>query len=818
MQKLTFQLLAMLLFAITANAQNYTISGYITDEADGETLIGASVFDKISKKGNAANNFGYYSITLSKGDVLLEYSFVGYTHQLYDFVLQNDTVINVKLSSGQTLQEVTVVGNRSQTGAESTQMSAVEVSVEQIKNIPSIFGESDVIKALQLLPGVQGGTEGSAGMYVRGGGMDENLLLLDGVPVYNVNHMFGFFSVFNTDAVKNVTLYKGSFPARFGGRLSSVVDIRMKDGNEKKIQGSASIGLISSKFNIEGPIIKDRTTFNISARRTYIDVLARPFMNKYNKDQNEDNNYKENTIAGYYFYDLNAKFTHKINDRNRLYLSAYLGDDAVYTKMQTSDKSMQNQRVEDWTNLSWKWGNTITALRWNHVLTNKMFANTTLSYTRYRSNMGIGAESVYEYDSNPVNNYSENTQLDYRSGIEDLTARVDIDYTPNTQHDVKFGAGYTFHTFNPDVTRLKSKTTEQEIIQDTDTVIGSSKIYPKELSAYVEDNISIGRRIKFNAGLHFSHYSVQNTNYHSLEPRLGIRALINEDVSVKAGYAMMGQYIHMLSNSSISLPTDLWVSATKDIEPMRSHQYSAGVFWRWKDVADVSIEGYWKTMHNLIEYKDGASFMGFSSGWEEKVNMGDGKAYGVELLLQRSFGNTTGWIGYTWSKSTRLFDRPGQEINFGREFPAKYDRRHDVSITMSHIFSDRIDISGSWVYSTGNTGTLAMQYNKPLQGPQAEVASYDEYELPYINSRNNYRFNAYHRLDLGVNFHKKKRWGMRTWNISIYNVYNQLNPFMVYPSSEYSYNPETGESEGRNFLNQITLFPIIPSVSYTIKF
>lgn len=812
----SIQLFVLLMFAVTINAQNYTISGYLTDETDGETLIGASVFDGISKKGNAANNFGYYSITLPKGYVLLEYSFVGYTPKHYDFVLQKDTIINVKLSSGQTLQEVTVVGSRSQVGVESTQMSAVEVSVEQIRNIPTIFGENDVIKALQLLPGVQGGTEGSAGMYVRGGGMDENLLLLDGVPVYNVNHMFGFFSVFNTDAVKNVTLYKGSFPARFGGRLSSVVDIRMKDGNEKKIQGSASIGLISSKFNIEGPIIKDRTTFNISARRTYIDVLTRPFINMYNR-QNSDSGYRESINGGYYFYDLNAKFTHKIDDNNRLYLSTYLGDDVVHTKMQTSDKSRDEQRVEDWTNLSWKWGNIISALRWNHVLTNKMFANTTLSYTRYRSNMGIGAESIYEYNFNPANNYSDKTELSYQSGIEDLTARVDIDYMPNTQHDIKFGAGYTYHTFNPDVTRLKSKTTEYEITQDVDTVIGSRKIYANELSTYIEDNISLGRYIKFNAGLHFSLYSVQNTNYHSLEPRLGVRALITDDISVKAGYAMMGQYIHMLSNSSISLPTDLWVSATKNIDPMRSYQYSAGLFWRLKDIADVSLEGYWKTMHNLIEYKDGASFMGFSSDWEEKVSMGDGKAYGVELLLQRSFGNTTGWIGYTWAKSTRLFNRPGQEINYGREFPAKYDRRHDVSVTMSHKFSDRIDISGSWVYTTGNTGTLAMQYSTAFPIPQLNYPGYES-NLPYINSRNNYRLNAYHRMDLGINFHKQKRWGMRTWNISIYNVYNQMNPFMVYPSTESTYNRETEEVDYRDVLKQVTLFPIIPSVSYTIKF
>ena len=424
MNKTTILLLLLLTFAVTTNAQNYTISGYITDEDDGETLIGAAVFDKVTKKGNVANNFGYYSITLPVGDVSLEYSFVGYTSRQYDFTLQKDTVINVKLSSGQTLQEVIVIGSRSQTGVESTQMSAVEVSVEQIKNIPTIFGENDVIKALQLLPGVQGGTEGSAGMYVRGGGMDENLLLLDGVPVYNVNHMLGFFSVFNADAVKNVTLYKGSFPARFGGRLSSVVDIRMKDGNEKKIQGSASIGLISSKFNIEGPIIKDRTTFNLSARRTYIDILARPFINKYNKKQSEESSYQENTTPGYYFYDLNAKFTHKIDNRNRLFLSAYLGDDAVYVNMQTADKSMQDQNEEDWTNLSWKWGNIISALRWNHVLTNKMFANTTLSYTRYRSDMGVGAESIYEYNSNPTNNYSENIELNYQSGIEDLAAQI----------------------------------------------------------------------------------------------------------------------------------------------------------------------------------------------------------------------------------------------------------------------------------------------------------------------------------------------------------------------------------------------------------
>ena len=380
------------LFFINLNAQQCTISGFITDESNGETLISASVFDSLSKKGTVSNNFGYYSITLPVGETTINYSYVGFTPEQKSFNLTKDTVINVKLSSAISLKEVTVISRRNELGVQGSQMSAIEVPVEQIKNIPTLFGENDLLKTLQLLPGVQSGTEGSAGLYVRGGGPDQNLILLDGIPIYNVNHMFGFFSAFNTDAIKNVTLYKGSFPARFGGRLSSVVDVRMNDGDDKNYHGNISVGLISSKINLEGPIWKEKTTFNISARRTYMDILAQPIIKMGVKQSNPDDEDIKAT-AGYYFYDLNAKITHKFSDRDKLFLSAYKGDDAVYAKYRTSHLISDSYESADWMELGWDWGNTLAALRWNHVATNKLFMNITGSYTRYRSLMNVGYES-----------------------------------------------------------------------------------------------------------------------------------------------------------------------------------------------------------------------------------------------------------------------------------------------------------------------------------------------------------------------------------------------------------------------------------------
>lgn len=814
-------------FTSSLLAQRFTISGFITDESNGETLISASVFDNVSRKSVVSNNFGHYSITLSAGEVALNYSYVGFTTDVREFQLSCDTVINIKLNSSISLKEVTVVGRRNELGVQGSQMSAIEVPIEQIKNIPTLFGENDLIKALQLLPGVQSGTEGSAGLYVRGGGPDQNLILLDGIPIYNVNHMFGFFSAFNTDAVKNVTLYKGSFPARFGGRLSSVVDVRMNDGDDKNYHGNISVGLISSKINLEGPIWKEKTTFNISARRTYMDILAQPII-RYGVKQSNPDNADTKTTAGYYFYDLNAKITHKFSDRDKLFLSAYKGDDAVYAKYRTKYSNTNYGESSEWMNMGWDWGNTLGALRWNHLVTNKLFMNITGSYTKYRSLMSVGYENEsINKQVEPPKSTSSEMKMGYRSGIEDWSLRADFDYSPNTSHDIKFGTSYTYHTFRPDVSSIYAKDNDYGTEFKIDTVIGSKNIYAHETITYLEDNISITDWLKVNTGLHFSTYHVQKESYTSLEPRLGIRLLAGEKLSFKAGYAQMSQYIHLLSNNSISLPTDLWVPATKRIEPMKSYQYALGVFYNLNDVLDLSLEGYYKSMDNLIEYRDGASFMGSSSGWEDKVVSGNGWSYGIEFLAQRSFGSTTGWLGYTWSKTERLFDRPGEEINFGKVFPAKYDRRHDISFTVTHKFSEKIDLSGTWVFATGNTATLGLHEYQGINIPDQDRFSGGFYSnnISHISSRNNYRFNNYHRADIGVNFHKKKKRGVRTWNISVYNAYNQKNPFMVYPSSEGSVMMGTDSNgnpittyESKSVFKQVTLFPIIPSVSYSFKF
>lgn len=809
-------LFCLLLFTIVvqAFAQRYTVSGYITDKASGETLISATVFDGSSTKGATSNNFGYYSLTLPVGNVLLEYSYIGYKTFKQEFILQGDTVLNIVLDQDNLLEEVTVIGTRKESWVRGTQMSKVEVPIELIKNIPTLLGENDLIKALQLLPGVQSGTEGSAGLYVRGGGPDENLLLLDGVPLYNVNHLMGFFSVFNSDAIKNVTLYKGAFPARFGGRLSSVVDVQMKDGDNKKMRGTASIGLIASKVQLEGPIINEKTTFNVSLRRTYLDVLAQPIIKLAQSDNNGGI-----SGAGYYFYDMNAKFTHTLSNKDKLYLSTYLGNDAIYMKSKKGYTSGGNFETNEHTKINWDWGNAIAALRWNRILNNKLFMNTTASFTRYRSAMSnsYGSSSWYYTEKEQINT-SEESQLTYNSGIQDWTVKNDFDFTPNAYHDIKFGTSYTYHTFTPDVTSMKIVDSEQTE-QNIDTMSGSPKVYAHETSAYLEDNISLGKMLKLNLGVHFSSFHVENSNYFSLQPRAGLRLLINDNLSLKAGYASMSQYIHMLSNNNISMPTDLWVPATSKIKPMKSHQYALGAFYTLKDIANFSVEGYYKTMDNLLEYKDGASFMGASTNWEDKVSMGRGVAYGVELLAQRSFGKTTGWVGYTWSKSNRIFDQPGNVINKGEWFPAKYDRRHDFNITATHKFSEKIDFSASWVFSTGNTATFAFHEYTAADSPTYKHGFLYPGSYSYLESRNNFRYSNYHRLDLGVNFHKKtKRGNLRTWNVSIYNAYSQLNPFHIYVWDEHTVNPDTGEQKTKNVLRQATLFPIIPSVTYTIKF
>ncbi len=801
-----FPLLVLLTLAGSgALAQSYTISGVVSDAESGETMISATIYDMRSGKGALTNQYGRYSLTLPRDTVVLRVSYVGY-HTYFDTLyLNQNRSINIKMNANRTLKTVKVTAEKV-SSHRSSQMSAIDVPVEHIKAVPAIFGETDVLKALQLLPGVQSGSEGMSGMYVRGGGPDENLFLLNGVPVYNVNHLGGFFSAFNADAIKGVTLYKGSFPAHFGGRLSSVVDITTNDGNDKKLHGGFSIGLISARLNLDGPIYKDKTTFNLSARRTYADILILPIVRGLGVSMGSV------LKAGYYFYDLNGKVSHKFSDRSRLTADFYMGDDVVYTSLKPMklpivdvDFGGMDLRM----NMGYNWGNIVSSLRWNYELTPQLFMSLSGSYTRYRNDVQVG---IAESWKNGVNFEYDSAAMYYNSGIHDYSLRADFDYQPNPNHLVKFGANALHHIFYPDVRGMYTEQTHQGAVisDDTtaiyDTLIGESVVHANELNLYIEDDWSISEALKVNAGVHMSSFLVQGKPYFSLQPRLSGRFLLTDDLSVKAGYAMMTQYMHLLSNGSVNLPSDLWVPVTANIAPMKSHQIAGGGSYTLSGLFDISVEGYYKWMHNLLEYREGASFMTSSTGWEDKVCMGDGWAYGVEFLLQRTVGELNGWIGYTWSKTMRQFDREGQTLNDGNPFPAKYDRRHDISLMLSYKPNDRWDAGITWVYSTGNVMSLAMQeYYDPEVGT-----------IGYVESRNNLRLPAYHRMDVGVNFHKQMKRGHRTISVSVYNVYNHKNPFLVYESNGYSF--QHGNTRYGSALVQLSIFPFMPSISYDFKF
>ena len=778
-----------LLLFVAPVAGQHTISGTVKDAQTGETLIGATVYDTVSRKGAATNQHGRYSLTLKNEEAVLRVSFVGCETQYISLTLKANQRVDVKLKSSYTLKEVVIVGQRTQ-HLESSQPSVVEVPVEQVKSIPMIFGETDVVKAVQLLPGVQSGAEGMAGMYVRGGGPDENLFLLDGVPMYNVNHLGGFFSAFNSDAVKNISLYKGSFPAHFGSRLSSVLDITTNDGNDKEYHGGVGIGTISAKVNLEGPIIKEKTTFSLSARRTYGDVLLQPLIALVTAA--EGSNAKIN--AGYYFYDLNAKVTHRFSERSRLYASYYMGDDALYARL----KLMDGYDFREYLKFNYRWGNIVGSLRWNYELTPRLFLNLSGAYTRYRSKLSVTSE--FEDRSE---NVTESMELGFGSGIRDYLACADFDYQPTPDHTAKFGLHYTYHHFTPETQSVHFKAASETL----DTTIGQSTVGAHEVMVYGEDDWRITDFLKVNLGLNVTGFGVQGKFYPSVQPRVSGRWLIGDRWSVKAGYARMTQYLHLLSTSTVSLPTDLWVPVTAHITPMTSNQVAVGVFYNLLDSVNLSVEGYYKNMDNLLEYKDGASFWGSSQGWEQKVCMGRGWAYGIEFLAQKTVGKLTGWVGYTWSHTDRQFDREGMVLNEGKPFPAKYDRRHDVSIVLTYKFNERFDLSVTWVYSTGNAATLALQQFDP--DPDPAGVYYYQTTADYVSSRNNYRMPAYHRMDVGFNWHRKFRFGRRTLNLSVYNLYNRQNPYMLYTETTYS---------GGQTLNQLSLFPIMPSISYNWMF
>ncbi|MBO7597404.1 MAG: TonB-dependent receptor [Bacteroidales bacterium] len=773
------------LFNNAANAQERaTISGYINDLQGKETILGATIVNVGTTLGTITNEFGFYSITLPKGNVNLRYSYVGYTAQTMSFNLTKDTVINVLLSGDAQLQEIVVTGEKAEAGIASTGMGSLDIPVRMIEHTPTLLGETDLMRTIQMTPGVQQGVGGASSFFVRGGNGDENLVLLDGAPVYKIDHLFGFFSVFTPEAIKKVSFYKSSFPARYNGRTSSVMDVRTKDGDLQNYHGSVSIGLLTSRINFEGPIVKDKTAFNISARTTYFSAVATPFMPKDSK-------------FSYWFYDLNAKINHKFSDKDRLFFGLYNGQDKYHDNY---EDDWGDNNYHDHYGSDMKWGNTIPSLRWNHVFSQKLFSNTTISYNHYRMNL-----SSFDEETNKSNNSFTSSSSTYGSEIIDWGASSDFDFMPSPKHSIKFGINYLYHDFAPETTSMRDKYNDKESSSDSTYSTTGKEIYAHELSLYIEDNWKLTDFLHVNPGFAYTVFSVEGKSYHNYQPRLSVKYIINSYWNVKASFTMMSQCVHMLSSTPIAMPTDLWVPITKDIKPEHATQYSVGAYCTRIKGYEFSLEGYFKEMDNVLEYKDGMSYMGFSGNWNQLVAMGEGTSKGVEFMARKTSGALTGMVSYTLSKSDRKFDR-GSGVNNGEKFPFTYDRRHNFNIALSQEFNERIQLDVTWMFYSGAYTSISTS-KEPMITPEG-VGS----KIGYIEGRNNYHLPPTHLMCIGINFTKQKKHCQRIWNFSVYNAYNSMNPAFVYKKEDDYGNIVEGK------LTKITILPIIPSFTLTYKF
>jgi TonB dependent receptor/CarboxypepD_reg-like domain/TonB-dependent Receptor Plug Domain len=779
MSKFLLLIISSLIVSLTSFGQGVTVSGYVREAGSLESIVGASVVVEGTAIGTITNSYGFYSLKINaQKPVILIFSMVGYDKLTQSFTLSGSTTFTASLKAQtQQLDEVTVRGETSPVG--STQMSVVQLSVSQIKQIPTLLGEKDVIKALQLLPGVQKGTEGSTALYVRGGGPDQNLILLDEAQVYNANHLFGFFSVFNGDAIKNVSFYKGGFPARYGGRLSSVIDLQMKDGNKQQLHGEGGIGLLSSRLTLEGPIQKGKSSFLVSGRRTYLDLLTKPLMPKEEK-------------IGYRFYDFNAKLNFELNATNKLYVSGYFGNDALSIKenIERSTSTIKNNSLLGW-------GNATGTLRWNHLFSQKLFLNTTAAITDFRFRFFEDFERA-RTDGTKTSSYAE-----FGSAIRDYTLKADFDYFPDNAHSLKFGAMFTQHQFTP-----RAFVNQNRVSNEQESA--GERYDNQEFGLYGEDTYQISNKLSANIGLRINGLRNSTKTYLFAEPRLSVGYQVSANTTLKASYSRNNQFVHLLSNTGVGLSTDLWVPATDKAPPQQADQIAVGLTKNFpKAGLNLTIESFRKNMRNIVAYREGASFLSFNDGakdvkWEDNITTGRGWSYGTEILLQKNKGRLTGWLGYTLSWTIHQFD----ELNNGKRFFPRYDRRHDFSAVMAYKLSPKITLSANWVYATGNALTVPQGFYYS----QADLDGNRLDRVDYLGSRNSFRAEAYHRLDLAVQFHKKKKWGERTWEVGFYNAYSRRNPLYYYLKTQ-----NTTEGQ-QTILAKRSLFPIIPSVTYSFKF
>ena len=768
--------------AIAEIAGVVTLSGYLKNKANGEALIGATVYFPELKTGVITNPYGFYSISVAPGNYSVSFSFIGYQTQSPSINLTTSQQFNLMLEEEtKQIDEVVVTGEKKNRNVENLQMSMEKVQVKMIKKLPSFMGEIDIIKSITLLPGIQNGGEGSSGLYVRGGGPDENLMILDEAPVYNASHLLGFFSVFNSDAINDVQVYKGGIPAEYGGKASSVIDIRMKDGNSQKLGMSGGIGNISSRLTVEAPIIKDKWSFIVSGRRTYADYLGRMVGLEA---------LKENQL---YFYDLNLKTNAQINAKNRLYLSAYTGDD--YFKVGES--------------IYMKWGNLTSTVRWNHLFTDKLFSNTSLIFSRYNYNLGVPGSGA--------------DQFDWTSQIRDYNFKQDFSWYLNSKNKLTLGLNMIYHHFEPGQVDANEKS------YFTDLKLANYNALDN--SVYLSNEQSIGSRLTMRYGLRYSYFQQIGKGkvreylhpdkpnekevigtieygsgklvppaYHNLEPRLALKYMLSPESSIKASYNRMVQNLHLISNTNSPTPLDIWLPSSTYIKPLIANQVGLGYFRNFnKNMFETSAEVYYKKMKNVIDYVDGAELF-LKENLETELLHGSGYAYGLELYAKKQEGRLTGWVSYTLAKSMRKI--PG--INEGEAYPSSYDRTHNVSLVTNYDLSKRWNFSASWIFATGN----------PTSYP---IAKYDVQgnTMYYYAARNSNRIPDYHRLDVSFTYDFKKndhRKVKQSLNFSIYNLYARRNAYSV-TFRQNEDNPNVSEATRLSIIGSM-----IPSVTYNFNF
>lgn len=780
-----FLSVCLLLAVITTKGQNFSISGYVKDSADGEAMIGASVIERGTTNGVTSNVYGFFSLSLPAGKHTLVISYIGYVNKVLEVDLVKNIQIKFELKEeGKLLNEVVVSSERQDQNVKSMEMGTVKLDIKQISKIPALLGEVDVIRAIQMLPGITTVGEGASGYNARGGNVDQNLILLDEAPVYNSSHLFGFFSVFNPDAVKDVKLIKGGIPSQYGGRLSSVLDVRMKDGNNKKLEINGGIGTIFSRLSIEGPIIKNKMSFIIAARRSYIDVLAKPILKARNPGL---------ANAQFYFYDLTAKVNYQINSKNSVFASGYFGRDVFGA------------------GFGFNWGNATTSLRWNHIFGDKLFLNTTAFYSNYVYNLSFS-------------NAGTSQSFNWTSNIINYSIKPDFTWFINKNNTAHFGGQSILMQFQPGTAT---------VVQDSLTrSIGLPYKYAVESALYFGDEIKVTNRFSTELGLRYSlfdymgsgnkfnfydtvpnnpkrfkdstHYNMFQViqQYGNWEPRASVKYELTDNSSIKASYNRTAQYLHLVSNTAAASPLDLWTPSTNNIKPQLADQVALGYFRNFKDNMFVtSCEVYYKKIQNLLDYVDNAQLL-LNKLYEGQLLQGVGRAYGAEFFVRKQRGKLNGWVSYTYSRTFRQVI--GLSNNFW--FPSKYDRPHNLNIILNYDFSKRLSVSANWVFISGTPNTFP-DVRFQLQG---YVQGYST-----SNLRNNFRNTPYNRLDLSVTYNFKKN-ETRRWQssivFSVYNAYNRRNAFAIYFQSNNDIPLQT------EAVRYSIIGSIVPGVTYNFKF